>query len=242
MRNSLPILLFVLLAGCAPSAAAVQAAILQTQAAGNQTQAAVTQTQASLPAATPTPLPSSAPVATSTVEPTSAPVVPKENSVESIATYTAQVEARWKLKENDGAVGTEVEIEGCVFAVQSVVKSVTPNEIDLLTDKQAEDWWPDPKESYVYGVEILVANKSGSCPSTLIIAGAQVRLFVDDGHNYGRRSLMRDEDYHGMTFSGKPAEQYTGMIYFEVPVGFAPIALQWDWLVINEKAQIELPK
>ena len=242
MRNSLPILLFVLLAGCAPSASAVQAAILQTQAAGNQTQAAVTQTQASLPAATPTPLPSSAPVATSTVEPTSAPVVPKENSVESIATYTANEEARWKLKENDGAVGTEVDIKGCVFAVQSVVKSVPPLEIDLATELQAVDWWPDPKEIYVYGVEILVANKSGSCPITPIIALAQARLFVNDGHNYGRRSLMRDEEYRGMTFSGKPAEQYTGMIYFEVPVGFAPVALQWDWLVINEKAQIELPK
>lgn len=240
MRNALPILLVVLLAGCAPSAQAVQAAIAQTQASG-------TATQASIPAATPTPLPSSAPVATSTVEPTSAPVVPKENSVESIATYTAKEEAMWKLKDNDGAVGTEVEIEGCVFAVQSVVKSVTPNEIDLATDKQAEDWWPDPKESYVYGVEILVANKSGSCPSPLIIAEAQVRLFVNDGHNYGQRNLNRDEEYRGMTFSGKAAEQYTGMIYFDVPVGFAPVAVQWDWLVVapfspKGKAQIELPK
>jgi len=37
MRNSLPILLVVLLAGCAPSAAAVQAAIAQTQAAATAT-------------------------------------------------------------------------------------------------------------------------------------------------------------------------------------------------------------
>ena len=37
MRNSLPILFVVLLAGCAPSAAAVQAAIAQTQAAATAT-------------------------------------------------------------------------------------------------------------------------------------------------------------------------------------------------------------
>jgi len=37
MRNSLPILLVVLLAGCAPSAAAVQAAIAQTQVAATAT-------------------------------------------------------------------------------------------------------------------------------------------------------------------------------------------------------------
>ena len=55
MRNSLPILFVVLLAGCAPSAAAVQAAIAQTQAAATQTQAAL---------ATATPAPTAVPVAT----------------------------------------------------------------------------------------------------------------------------------------------------------------------------------
>lgn len=238
-REHMKILFFALIlviVGCAPSAEAVQAAIAQTQAAA-------TQTQASLPTATPPPLPTSAPEPTSTIEPTHTPVA--ENSVESIATYTAKEEARWNLKDNDGGVGTVVEIKGCLFAVRSVVADVQPNKIDLLTDLQEDDWWPDPKENYIYGVDILVANKTGACEAKLILKTIMARLFGSDGHNYDPKlGLLRDEDFSGMTFKGKVAEEHTGMIYFEVPAGVMPVALQWDWLTLypRVKVQIELAK
>ena len=57
-----PLLCLILIAGCAPSAAAIQAAIAQTQASVTQTQAAAMQTQAAL--ATATPAATAVPVAT----------------------------------------------------------------------------------------------------------------------------------------------------------------------------------
>ena len=74
MRNSLPIVFFVLSAGCAPSAAAVQAAILQTQAAATALQVAgesnVTAAPTNTAVATSTPMPTKVVKPTNTPKPT----------------------------------------------------------------------------------------------------------------------------------------------------------------------------
>lgn len=78
MRISLPILFFVLLAGCAPSAAAVQTAIAETQAGSTEKQVAVQSEATAAPSTTPrptnTPRPTDKPKPTNTAKPKNTPV------------------------------------------------------------------------------------------------------------------------------------------------------------------------
>ena len=53
--------------------------------------------------------------------------------------------------------------------------------------------------------------------------------------------LKRDEDYGGLTLDpGQPGQDNMGMIYFEVPAGFTPAVMQWNFLSPPIVIQINL--
>ena len=104
--------------------------------------------------------------------------------------------------------------------------------------------WPGPEHVYV-GVDIVVASVHGACKATVTIPSASARLFGSDGSMHAPKigGLKRPEDYGGLTLDpGTPGQDNTGMIYFEVPVGFMPAALQWNFVSPPIVIQIDLAR
>lgn len=150
----------------------------------------------------------------------------------------AQTAAPGQLSQSDGGIGDRVEREGCGFEVRQVVNPVLAKPGDLITPGK----WPGPEYVYV-GVNVVVASLQGACKATVTIPTASARLLGSDGSVYAPKigGLMRTEDYGGLTLDpGKPGQDNVGMIYFEVPAGFIPAALQWNFLSPPILIQIDL--
>lgn len=156
----------------------------------------------------------------------------------SSANVVVQTAAPVQLMQSDGAIGDQVEREGCSFAVREIVNPVVAQPGDLATPGK----WPSPARFYI-GVNVVVASRQGACKATVTIPTASARLFGGDGSVYSPKigGLMRSEDYAGLTLDpGQPGQDNMGMIYFEVPAGFTPAVLQWNFLSPPIVIQIDL--
>lgn len=156
----------------------------------------------------------------------------------SSANVVVQTAAPVQLMQSDGAIGDQVEREGCSFAVREVVNPVVAQSGDLATPGK----WLGPARFYV-GVNVVVASRQGACKATVTIPIASARLFGSDGSVYSPKigGLMRSEDYAGLTLDpGQPGQDNMGMIYFEVPAGFIPAVVQWNFLSPPIVLQIDL--
>ena len=152
----------------------------------------------------------------------------------------AQATAPAQRTQNDGGIGDWVEREGCTFSVRRLVNPVLAAPGDLTVPGK----WPTPEYVYV-GVDIVVASVQGACKATVTIPSASARLFGSDGSMHAPKigGLKRPEDYGGLTLDpGTPGQDNTGMIYFEVPVGFMPAALQWYFVSPPIVIQIDLAR
>ena len=152
----------------------------------------------------------------------------------------AQATAPAQRTQNDGGIGDWVEREGCTFSVRRLVNPVLAKPGDLTVPGK----WPGPEHVYV-GVDIVVASVHGACKATVTIPSASARLFGSDGSMHAPKigGLKRPEDYGGLTLDpGTPGQDNTGMIYFEVPVGFMPAALQWNFVSPPIVIQIDLAR
>ena len=152
----------------------------------------------------------------------------------------AQATAPAQRTQSDGGIGDWVEREGCTFSVRRLVNPVLAAPGDLTVPGK----WPTPEYVYV-GVDIVVASVQGACKATVTIPSASARLFGSDGSMHAPKigGLKRQEDYGGLTLDpGTPGQDNTGMIYFEVPVGFMPAALQWNFVSPPIVIQIDLAR
>ena len=152
----------------------------------------------------------------------------------------AQATAPAQRTQNDGGIGHWVEREGCTFSVRRLVNPVLAAPGDLTVPRK----WPGPELVYV-GVDIVVASVQGACKATVTIPSASARLFGSDGSMHAPKigGLKRPEDYGGLTLDpGTPGQDNMGMIYFEVPVGFMPAALQWNFVSPPIVIQIDLAR
>jgi len=151
-----------------------------------------------------------------------------------------QATAPAQRTQSDGGIGDWVEREGCTFSVRRLVNPVLAAPGDLTVPGK----WPTPEYVYV-GVDIVVASVQGACKATVTIPSASARLFGSDGSMHAPKigGLKRPEDYGGLTLDpGTPGQDNTGMIYFEVPVGFMPAALQWNFVSPPIVIQIDLAR
>ena len=156
----------------------------------------------------------------------------------SSADSVAQTAAPMERLQSDGGIGDRVEREGCSFTVRAVVNPVVAQPGDLATPGK----WPAPAHFYV-GVDVVVASLQGTCKATVTIPSASARLFGGDGSVYAPKigGLKRNEDYGGLTLDpGQPGQDNMGMIYFEVPAGFTPAVMQWNFLSPPIVIQINL--
>jgi len=152
----------------------------------------------------------------------------------------AQATAPAQRAQNDGGIGDWVEREGCTFSVRRLVNPVLAEPGDITVPGK----WPGPEHVYV-GVDIVVASLHGACKATVTIPSASARLFGSDGSMHAPKigGLKRQEDYGGLTLDpGTPGQDNTGMIYFEVPIGFMPAALQWNFVSPQIVIQIDLAR
>ena len=152
----------------------------------------------------------------------------------------AQATAPAQRTQSDGGIGDWVEREGCTFSVRRLVNPVLAAPGDLTVPGN----WPGPEHVYV-GVDIVVASVQGACKATVTIPSASARLFGSDGSMHAPKigGLKRPEDYGGLTLDpGTPGQDNTGMIYFEVTVGFMPAALQWNFVSPPIVIQIDLAR
>ena len=151
-----------------------------------------------------------------------------------------QATAPAQRTQSDGGIGDWVEREGCTFSVRRLVNPVLAAPGDLTVPGK----WPTPEYVYV-GVDIVVASVQGTCKATVTIPSASARLFGSDGSMHAPKigGLKRPEDYGGLTLDpGTPGQDNTGMIYFEVPIGFMPAALQWYFVSPPIVIQIDLAR